>query len=185
MRLRTAVIVFAVGFVATLVLVLLLIPPDDESQTARLVVLALSTGLLAAAIANVVVMFRLLGPVKLTADPDKASQRAIARAVIANDDSTLDDAQRARAPRFAAAFVPFHEASAASQVLIIVALLGQQATAFMGGPDGLEVFRIVFTVLLLIAALIGWPIAVRQIRSVRRYSREHPIDATAGFEPAK
>ena len=183
MRLRTAAIAFAVGFVPTCVIVMIV--SDDESQTARLVVLAVSMGLLACAIANIVVMLRLLGPVRRAADPDKASQRAIARAVIANDDSPLDDAQRARAPRFAAAFVPFQEANAASQVLIVIALLGQQATAFLGGPDGLDVFRIVFTVLLLIAALIGWPIAVRQIRSVRRYSREHPIDATAGFEPAK
>ena len=184
MRLRTVVIV-SVAVFALSTTVLLLLLPTDPGRTLPVLALSLALALIAASLAGTVQTFRAVGLVRRIADPDTGSQRAIARAVMRNDDSLLDDDQRRRSAHFAAALAAYQPAVFAQVMLVLAAVVVLQFSGPDGFADDLVVFRAVLVAGVALATLVLVPIAVRQIRSVRRYSREHPIDATAGFEPAK
>ena len=184
MRLRTAAIAFAVGFVLSTV-VLLLVIPADPGRTLPMLALSLALALITASFAGSVRTFRSIGMLRRIADPDPVSQRAIARAVTRNDDSHLDDEQRRRSAHFAAAVASYQPTLFSQTLLVLVAVVVLQFSGPNGFADDLVVVRIVLIGGVALAILVLAPIAVRQIRSVRRYSRKHPIDATAGFEPAK
>ena len=184
MRLRTEVIVFLAVFVLTTV-VLLLVIPADPGRTLPVLALSLALALIAAAFVGTVKTFRAVGLLRRIADPDPGSQRAIARAVMRNDDSQLDGEQRRRSAHFAAAVASYQPALFSQTLLVLVAVAVLQFSGPDGFADDLVVVRIVLVSGTALAILVLAPIIVRQIRSVRRYSREHPVDATAGFEPAK
>jgi hypothetical protein len=172
-KIRRILITFVVAFVVVFAVIMLLSALfDDEEPEGWWFPAggALSIALLAASTACLVVSWGLTRRIRAGQAENMTEQRTIGKAVLKNRDDDLPEHLRTPAARHAAlmaAFLPFQLAQFA---LLYAGLVTQQLVAAPGRSGGLAALGMAIVVLLGLAAVVFFPLMVRQWRRVRAYA---------------
>ena len=182
-KVRRVVLTFAIATVAGFALLSLLLgvmSPDEPVDVVPFLLLAVSMGAISASLACVIVAWSYAQRMRAVLGTDVVGAKVIRRVVVRAKSDALTDEQQHRAAGWAALLAAYLPFSIAQFLLLYVGIGLQQVNLLTSGSS--SDFAVWLLVFLVVVALAVLPWMLVQLRRIRRYTRNHPVEAPVPAE---